>query len=113
MSDVGVLPSQIKQPRTYRSRPEPFADDWRWVVAQLERDAALQSQTMFRLLCERQAGRYQEGQFMHVPAAHRYLARPVCWAGAPSLLALGDWLEEQGATHSGDGVDWRVLDSDL
>lgn len=36
------LPSQLKQPRAHRSRPNPFADDWPWVVAQLERDAALQ-----------------------------------------------------------------------
>ncbi|MBV8718538.1 MAG: MerR family DNA-binding transcriptional regulator [Chloroflexi bacterium] len=25
----GQLPSQMKQPRTYRSRPDPFAEDWR------------------------------------------------------------------------------------
>jgi hypothetical protein len=37
-------------------------EDWAWVVAELERDPALQSQTLFRLLCERQPGRYQEGQ---------------------------------------------------
>ena len=31
------LPSQLKQPRTYRSRPNPFADDWPW-IAQLLKD---------------------------------------------------------------------------
>src|SRR5919199_323265 len=56
------LPSQLKQPRTYRPRPDPFADDWPWVAAQLERDPALQGQTLFGLLCERQPGRYQAGQ---------------------------------------------------
>src|SRR6059058_2280468 len=34
----GKLPSQLKQPRTYRSRPNPFADDWPWLVALLEQD---------------------------------------------------------------------------
>src|SRR5947209_19547927 len=58
----GKLPSQLKQPRTYRSRPNPFADDWPWLVAYLEQDPALQGQTLFGLLCERQPGRYQEGQ---------------------------------------------------
>ncbi len=58
----GQLPSQIKQPRSYRSRPDPYAEDWPWVVAELERDPALQSQTLFQLLCDRQPGRYQEGQ---------------------------------------------------
>ena len=31
----GHLPSQLKPPRTYRTRCNPFADDWpwyRWVV---------------------------------------------------------------------------------
>ena len=58
----GKLPSQLKQPRTYRSRPDPFAEDWSWVIAQLKIDPALQSQTLFGLLCERHPGRYQQGQ---------------------------------------------------
>jgi hypothetical protein len=58
----GKLPSQLKQPRTYRSRPNPFAEDWPWLVAHLEQDPALQGQTLFGLLCERQPGRYQQGQ---------------------------------------------------
>ena len=56
------LPSQLKQPRSYRSRPNPFADDWAWIAKLLEDDPALQGQTLFGLLCERQPGRYQEGQ---------------------------------------------------
>ena len=30
---LGQLPSQLKQPRAYRTRPNPFAQDWPWVVA--------------------------------------------------------------------------------
>jgi hypothetical protein len=56
------LPSQRKQPRTYRTRPDPFAEDWPWVQAQLERDSALQAHTLFALLCEEHPGRYQPGQ---------------------------------------------------
>jgi hypothetical protein len=58
----GQLPSQLKQPRTYRTRPDPFAEDWPWVQAQLERDSALQAHTLFALLCEQHPGRYQPGQ---------------------------------------------------
>jgi transcriptional regulator with XRE-family HTH domain len=58
----GKLPSQLKQPRTYRSRPDPFAEEWPWVAAQLEHDPALQGQTLFGLLCEQHPGRYQAGQ---------------------------------------------------
>ena len=58
----GALPSQLSQPRIYRTRPNPFADDWPWVQAHLERDAAIQAQTLFALLCDQHPGRYQSGQ---------------------------------------------------
>ena len=35
---LGRLPSELKQPRRYRTRPNPFAEDWAWVTTQLERD---------------------------------------------------------------------------
>ena len=38
---LGKLPSQLKQPRTYRTRPDPFAEDWPWIEAELTRDPAL------------------------------------------------------------------------
>jgi hypothetical protein len=59
---LGQLPSQRKQPRTYRTRPNPFVADWPWVVSQLERDDALQATTLFALLGARHPGRYQDGQ---------------------------------------------------
>ncbi len=37
------LPSQLKQPRTWRTRDNPFEEDWPWVVKQLERDSALEA----------------------------------------------------------------------
>ena len=58
----GQLPSQLKQPRTYRTRPDPFAEDWPWIQAQLDRDPALQATTLFTLLCEQHPGRYQASQ---------------------------------------------------
>jgi hypothetical protein len=59
---TGKLPSQLKQPRSYRTRPDPFANDWAWIQAHLERDSAIQAQTLFALLCEQHPGRYQAGQ---------------------------------------------------
>src|SRR3954453_11355623 len=58
----GQLPSQLKQPRSHRTRPNPFAADWPWIVAQLERDPALQATTLFTLLTAREPARYQAGQ---------------------------------------------------
>src|SRR5919202_6866395 len=59
---AGRLPSQLQAPRAYRTRPDPFAADWPWVQAQLERDPALQAKTLFELLCERHPGCYQPNQ---------------------------------------------------
>lgn len=58
----GALPSQLAQPRTYRTRPDPFADDWSWVQAHLERDTAIQAHTLFALLCQQHPDRYHPGQ---------------------------------------------------
>jgi hypothetical protein len=58
----GTLPSQHKQPRTHRTRPNPFAADWPWIATQLERDPALQATTLFALLTARTPERYQAGQ---------------------------------------------------
>jgi hypothetical protein len=59
---AGKLPSQLKRPHTWRTRPNPFEQDWPWVVEQLERDEALQATTLFALLCERHPERYQPVQ---------------------------------------------------
>jgi hypothetical protein len=59
---AGKLPSQLKAPRTHRTRENPFEADWAWVEDQLRRDQALQSKTLFALLCQTYPGRYQESQ---------------------------------------------------
>lgn len=59
---AGTLPSVQRRPRTYRTRTDPFADDWLWIEAALQRDSALQANTLFTLLCEHAPGRYIAGQ---------------------------------------------------
>jgi transcriptional regulator with XRE-family HTH domain len=58
---LAQLPSQLKKPRA-RTRPNPFAQDWPWVQAQLERDSALQVKTLFDELCLLYPSRYQPVQ---------------------------------------------------
>ena len=58
----GKLPSQLRKPRTHRTRENPFAADWLWVEEQIRQDPSLQAKTLFALLCEAFPGRYQEGQ---------------------------------------------------
>ena len=67
----GKLPSQVQQPRAYRTRPNPFAEDWPWIASQLERDPALQGTTLFGLLQDLHPGRYQDGQLRTL---HRQIA---------------------------------------
>jgi Helix-turn-helix len=59
---AGKLPSELHVPHDWSSRPNPFAEDWPWVVEQLERDRALQATTLFRLLCELHPERYAPTQ---------------------------------------------------
>ena len=35
--ELGLLPSQLKQPRTYRTRPDAFAEDWAMLEEMLEK----------------------------------------------------------------------------
>src|SRR6266705_6467417 len=59
---AGALPSALKRPHAWQTRSNPFEEDWPWVVEQLERDPALQSTTLFALLCERHPERYRPTQ---------------------------------------------------
>jgi hypothetical protein len=68
----GKLPSQLKQPRTWLTRQNPFEQDWEWVVAQLERDPALQATTLLALLIEHHPGRSRPTQIVTL---RRHIAR--------------------------------------
>jgi Mu transposase-like protein len=59
---LGRLPSALKQPRAYRTRPDPFAADWPELAAMLERAPELEARALFGWLRERRPGVYQDGQ---------------------------------------------------
>ena len=58
----GKLPSELKPPREWRTRPDPFAEDWPEIASRLEAAPELEAKTLFEDLCERRPGRYQLGQ---------------------------------------------------
>jgi hypothetical protein len=60
--DAGKLPSEMKAPRTWRTRNDPFAEDWPWVVERLTAAPELDAKTLFEHLMNERPGRYQEGQ---------------------------------------------------
>lgn len=59
---LGQLPSELRTPRTYRTRSDPFAADWPELAAMLERAPELEARTLFDWLGEQRPGVYQEGQ---------------------------------------------------
>ena len=65
---LAQLPSQLRQPRHYRTRRNPFAEVWPWLVSQLEQDPALQGTTLFALLHQDHPGRFQAGQLRTLQA---------------------------------------------
>jgi hypothetical protein len=60
--DLGKLPSELKHPRTWRTRLDPFAQDWDEVRSILEDAPELEAKAVFEFLAGKHRGRYQEGQ---------------------------------------------------
>ena len=104
---LGKLPSELNQPRQYRTRLNPFEEDWPTVKGMLEDAPNLEAKTLFVWLCEQHPGRYQEGQLRtfqrHVAtwralnqrqvAVLRQVHRP-----GEVLQTDGTWLTELGVT---------------
>ena len=59
---LGKVPSELKHPRMWRTREDPFVEDWPWIEDQLREAPELEAKTLFEALLERSPGRYQEGQ---------------------------------------------------
>jgi len=60
---AGKLPSELKEPRSWRTRKSPISDeDWAWVQGQLRASPGLEAKTLFEMLQEGQPGAYSNGQ---------------------------------------------------
>jgi transposase len=60
---TGKLPSELKEPRAWRTRKSPITDaDWAWIEARLGESPALEAKTLFEELQESRPGdAYNEG----------------------------------------------------
>jgi len=58
----GQLPSEQKADRTWRTRPDPFADVWEAVRELVEANPGLEVKTLFELLQRQHPGRFSDGQ---------------------------------------------------
>jgi hypothetical protein len=104
------LSSAPKPRRTYRTRPDPFTEDWCQVEVLLATTPELEAKALFGWLCEQHADRYQEGQVrtfqrrvnewraLHQPqvAVLEQVHRP-----GEVMQTDGVWLSELGVTIQG------------
>ena len=59
---AGKLPSELRQPHTWRTRADPFAEDWPRVVTMLEEAPELEARTLFEHLIGLKPEAYAAGQ---------------------------------------------------
>ena len=109
----GKLPSETVAPRTWRTRPDPFEDDWPILAVQLTEEPGLEAKTLFELLREEHPGRYEPGQLRTLQRrvrrwrAQRGPEREIFFAQAhrPGEAGQTDFTEATtlGITISGEG----------
>ena len=73
---AGLLPSELRKPHTWRTRADPFAEDWRTLVAMLEEAPELEARTLFDHLVGLKPDAYTAGQ------------RVVAWFAPEDCLVL-------------------------
>jgi len=107
---LGQLPSQLKQPREYRTRPDAFAEDWPQLEQMLRDAPQLEAKALFEWLLEQKPEQYQANQlrtFQRRVARWRALNEPQIATLAQvhepgELMELdGTWLTELSVTIQG------------
>ncbi|MFY0584387.1 IS21 family transposase [Cystobacter fuscus] len=58
----GKFPSELEQERTWRTREDPFEEQWEGLAERLKEAPELEAKTLFEELCAREPGRYKPGQ---------------------------------------------------
>jgi transposase InsO family protein len=109
---AGKLPSELKKPRIYRTRKDPFEEDWPEVEQMLAAAPELEATALFEWLCrDQRPGKYQEGQLrtfqrrvsewralnQEQVAVLEQVHRP-----GEVLQTDGTWLTELGITIEGE-----------
>ena len=119
---LGQLPGELKQPRTYRTRENPFGGDWPELEKMLEQAPELDAKTLFEWLCERQPEKYQEGQLRtlqrHVSTWRALHGQKVavleqCHRPGEVLQTDGTWMNTLGITLGGRAFPHLLIHSVL
>ena len=115
---LGQLPSQLKQPRSYRTRQDPFERDWLQLEQMLQAAPELEATTLFEWLCDQHPGRYQENQLRTLQrrvadwrALHQNRLAVLEQVHRPGevLQSDGVWLTELGVTIAGEPFKHLLL----
>jgi len=114
---AGRLPSELKQPRRYRTREDPFAEDWSELEEMLTAAPELEATALFEWLCDKYKdendgqGKYQAGQLRTLQrrvsswkALHQDKLAVLEQMHRPgeALQTDGTWLTELGVTIQGE-----------
>lgn len=114
--NMGRLPSEMKPERTWRTRTDPFAEDWPDIEVMLDDAPELEAKALFDYLCETmRPGRYRPGQlrtFQRRVSDWRALFGPdrevfFPQQHEPGALSQTDftWLTSLKMTVAGEAVD--------
>ena len=119
---LGKLPSELKKERDYRTREDPFETDWGEVEEMLEKAPDLEAKALFEWLCERHAGKYQEGQLRTFQRRvsnwralneEKELSLEQVRQPGEMLQTDGTWMSELGITMQGEAFPHLLIHSVL
>lgn len=120
---LGKPPSDLRPPRTWRTREDPFAADWPEVAARLADAPELEGRALFEDLMGRKAGRYEPGQLR---TFQRRVRRWRAQEGPPKEVFFSQahrpgeamqtdftWADELGITIAGEPFSHQLCHSVL
>lgn len=108
---LDALPSELQEVRTYRTRADPFAEEWPLIEEMLSESNELEAKALFEWLCEQRPGKYRAGQL------RTFQRRVTKWRALnQSQIAIleqsrepgemmqldGTWMSELGVTINGE-----------
>jgi len=102
---LGQLPSELKEPRCYRTRPDPFEKDWSEIEIKLAVAPELEAKAVFEWLCERDGAQYTEGQLRTL---QRRISNWRALNGNPTLTL--DQIHHPGEVLQSDGTCMNELE---
>jgi transposase InsO family protein len=121
--ELGKLASELKEPRSWRTRQDRFAEDWPAIVGRLEAAPELEAKALFEHLLRERPGRYEEGQLRtlqrrikqwraeHGPPKEIFL--PQEHRPGEALQTDFTWCGELGVTVAGEPFEHLLCQSVL